>query len=430
MPTVGVLGAGTMGSGIAQVAAAAGWTVRLSDREADYTRRQRERIAAGLDRLVEKGRLAADARDRTLAQITVTDAADHGRWAAECDLIIEAVIEDMDVKCAALRPLVAAAPRAVIASNTSSLSITRLGAELAAPERVVGMHFFNPVPLMPLVEVIAGRQSAPDAVQRTADIARAWGKTVVNAQDTPGFIVNRVARGYYLESLRMFGEGIAGVDEIDQTLKKLGGFRMGPFELMDLIGIDVNWSVSNSVWEQMGRPARLEPHPVQARLVQAGRLGRKSKRGFYSYESEPPLAAELVDRRTFTYPAELHEAVRRVADAAVQPPRAAAASEPRESAGPGTPRAAGQVGAEGSATQQYIFARVLVTIINEAAMALDEQVATAADIDTAMKLGTNYPRGPLEWAESIGRRTCAHLLRVLDKHVGGGRFAPAEWLRE
>lgn len=417
MPTVGIIGAGTMGSGIAQTAAAAGWSVVLSDVNSDFAHKQVEKIKANLGKLVEKGKLSAAERDAAGGRLMVAGApADFG----PADFLVEAVVEDLDVKCQALAPLLAAAkPGAIIASNTSSLSISKIGRGLGVARRTVGMHFFNPVPLMPLVEVIAGEESDPAAVQRTAEIARQWGKTVVHAKDTPGFIVNRVARGYYLESLRMLGEGVGGVDEIDRTLKSLGGFRMGPFELMDLIGIDVNYSVSRSVYEQMGNAARFQPHPIQARLVDMGRLGRKTKRGFYSYDVEPPLPAEIVDRRSYPFPQELHEAVRRVADAAVNAAEALSGKVTANAA----PR-----GVDGSVTQQYVLARVLVTIFNEAALAVDQGVATAADIDTAMKLGTNYPHGPLEWAEKIGRHTCASLLRTLDKHSGDGRFAPAEWL--
>lgn len=394
--TVGIVGAGTMGAGIAQVAATAGWSVVLADLDADFVRRQLEGVRRGLARLVEKGRLDVAARDAALARIRIASGpADF----AAADLLIEAVVEDMNAKCAALRPIASAAPEAIVASNTSSLSISKLGAELGAPERTVGMHFFNPVPLMPLVEVIAGRESGASAVERVFAIARQWGKTAVRAKDSPGFIVNRVARGYYLEALRMLGEGIAGVDEIDRTLVTLGGFRMGPFELMDLIGIDVNYNVSVSVWEQLGRPARLTPHRLQQQLFEAGRFGRKTKHGFYSYAGDPPLPATPVARASFTLPPKLYEAVRRVCERATE--------------------------AAGSQTEQYVFTRVLVTIINEAALLVDEGIATAADVDTAMKLGTNYPHGPLEWAERIGRHTCAALLRALNEQAGDGRFAPA-----
>ncbi|MBK8914318.1 MAG: 3-hydroxybutyryl-CoA dehydrogenase [Phycisphaerales bacterium] len=402
MPTVVVLGAGTMGSGIAQVAALSGWDAVLYDVRPEFVRSQMDRLRATLDKLVERGKLSAAERDSAIARVR---AGARPADAAGANLLIEAVVEDMAAKVSAITPFIGVLdPSAPIASNTSSLSITRLASELHCEERVVGMHFFNPVPLMPLVEVISAPGSAAAAVERTAEAARAWGKTVVRAKDTPGFIVNRVARGYYLESLRMLDEGVAGVDEIDRALKRLGGFRMGPFELMDLIGIDVNYSVSCSVWEQMERPARLTPHHIQQELAAAGHLGRKCGRGFYLYDADTPVPAVAVQRRSFQYPPELREAVRRVVV-------------------PGVAQ-----GAEGSATEECVFARVLVTIINEAALALDAGVAAKNDIDVAMRLGTNYPHGPLEWAERIGRRTCAALLRVMDRISGDGRFAPAGWL--
>ena len=428
MQTVAVLGAGTMGAGIAQVAAASGWKVLLRDLDAAFVEKQLAGIRKQYDRLVEKSRMSAAERDAAVARL---NAAPDAGVLRDADLVVEAIVENLDAKVAALRPLVEVAKSdCIFASNTSSLSIAKLAAGLAAergetaivqnPEskihnRVVGMHFFNPVPLMPLVEIISGPQTDPAVADRAAEIARSWGKTVVRAKDTPGFIVNRVARGYYLEALRMLGEGVAGVDEIDATLKRLGGFRMGPFELMDLIGIDVNYSVTLSVWEQMGRPARLAPHPIQKQLVERGHFGRKSKQGFFSYQTEHPVPAVPVERRTFQLPAPLHEAVRRFVDGAVKP---AAGANPPVDPDRG-----------GSLTEQYIFARVLAAIINEAALAHDEGVASQADIDTAMKLGTNYPRGPLEWADEIGRHTCASLLRRLNEGAGDGRFAPAAHLR-
>ena len=401
MATVGIMGAGTMGAGIAQIAAQAGWNVRLLDVSEEVVRKALSGIGKNYERLVEKGRLTAAqcdaARTRLFGAATAADFAD-------CELIIEAVVEDLDVKVRMLGAAAAAAPSsAILASNTSSLSITKIGQGIRAGRRTVGMHFFNPVPLLPLVEVIAGDESEPVAVQRVFDIATAWGKTAVRAKDTPGFIVNRVARGFYLESLRLLGEGVAGVDEIDRIVKHFGGFRMGPFELMDMIGIDVNYTVSCSVYEQMGKPARLAPHHIQRELMAQKHLGRKTGRGYYSYAHEPPVPAVPVNRRTFQFPQEVLEAVRRVCDAATQ--------------------------ATGSLTEQYVFARILVTVINEAALAVDDEIASAADIDTAMKLATSYPQGPLAWAEKIGRHTCATLLRRMNETVRDGRFASADWLQ-
>lgn len=400
MASVGIIGAGTMGAGIAQVAAAAGWTVLIKDLSAEVVGKTLAGVRAQFARLARKEKLSPDAAaaagDRLQCAETAAEFAD-------CELIVEAVVEDFDVKTALLRQAAAAAPRAILATNTSSLSVVKLGTAIGAPARTVGMHFFNPVPLLPLVECIAGGPGSEGAVARIAEIGREWGKTPVMCRDTPGFIVNRVARGYYLEPLRMVDEGVAGIDEIDATLTRLGGFRMGPFTLMDLIGIDVNYAVSRSVWEQMGRPARLTPHPLQKQLFDAGNFGRKTKRGAYSYASEPALPALLMDRKTFQFPDDLYKAVRLFCDGAVEH--------------------------SGSATEQYVLARTLGAIINEAALALNDEVASEADIDTAMRLGTNYPRGPLEWARKIGTRTCRHLLETMNRHVTDDRFAPAAWWR-
>lgn len=402
MPVVGIVGAGTMGTGIAQVAATAGWEVRLLDVSEELIRKSQETTRRALEKLVEKGKLAAQEAELAIARLGVAAGPEDLK---DCDLVIEAIVEDLETKVSTLRPIVAATrPDAIFASNTSSLSISKIGAGIGSAERCVGMHFFNPVPMMPLVEVISGVQTAPRFADRVAEIAQNWGKTVVRAADTPGFIVNRVARGYYLEALRMLGEGIAGVDEIDQTMRGLGAFRMGPFELMDLIGIDVNFNVSLSVWEQLGRPARLRPHDIQRDLFERKQFGRKSKQGFYSYQTEHPVPAVVVRRQSFRLPDKTYQAVRMFFDAV-------------------TDRG-------GSITEQYVFSRIVVTIINEAALLVDEGGATPADIDTAMKLGTNYPFGPLELAQKVGRRTCAFLLRGLDEGLAEPRFSPARWLTE
>lgn len=402
MPTVGVIGAGTMGAGIAQVAAASGWTVHLADVDAAIVDKALAGVTRRFDRLVEKGRMTPEQRTAAAGRLNAsTSAGGFG----DCELVIEAVIEDMEAKCAVLADVVRhAGPRTAIATNTSSLSVSEIGQRVGAAERVVGMHFFNPVPLMPLVEVIAGRRSDDEVVRRVADIAREWGKTPAQANDTPGFIVNRVARGYYLEPMRMLGEGVAGIDEIDQILRKLGGFRMGPFALMDLVGIDVNYTVSCRVWEQLGKPPRLEPHALQRELFERGHLGRKTKRGWYSYQYEHPIPAAPVERKSFDVPEPVYQAVRLFCDPAAEE--------------------------SGSITEQYVLARTLVAIINEAALALGENVAEPEAIDTAMRLGTNYPHGPLEWAEKIGRRTCRFLLDTLERHGGEGRFVAADWLKQ
>ena len=401
MPTVGVVGAGTMGAGIAQVALTHGWFARLMDVEPETARKSAEGIGKRLDRLVEKNKLEAAARRLLDAKLTI---ADKPEMMADCDLIVEAVVEDLGAKVDVFKSLLPEIRRdCILATNTSSLSITKMGQALGESTRMVGMHFFNPGPLMPLVEVVTGSENSAAAADRVTQVATDWGKTVVRCKDTPGFIVNRVARGFYLESLRLLGEGVAGIDEIDALMKNLGGFRMGPFELMDLVGIDVNYTVSRSVYNQMGAPARLAPHPIQEELFRNNRFGRKSSEGFYRYESDVRVPAVIVERKSVDISPPVKKAV--------------------ESFG----RVAAKVAA--SLREHYVFARVLVSIINEAAFALDQQVASRSDIDTAMKKGTNYPKGPLEWADEIGFDTCCALLDALDQERGDGRFAAAALLR-
>ncbi len=398
MPTVGVIGVGTMGAGIAQIAAQAGWNVLLRDATTEAAQKGLANIRAQFRKLADKGKLDPAAAENASQRVALAAAAADF---APCDLIIEAVLEDLELKMRLLGEAAHAAPAALLASNTSSLSISKLARGIGQPARTIGMHFFNPVPLMQLVEVIQGLPESAPACERVLKIARDWGKTPVRCADHPGFIVNRVARGYYLEPLRMLVEGVASVEELDKTLTTAAGFRMGPFALMDLIGIDVNYAVSCSVWEQLGRPARLKPSEVQERLVKAGCFGRKTGRGAYDYSREHALAALPFERRSFALPEEIDAAVRRFAAAAGV--------------------------ANGSQTEQYICARTLAAICNEAALALDDNVATEADIDTAMKLGTNYPHGPIEWARRAGVNTTRHLLEKLNTAAPDGRFAPARW---
>lgn len=407
MPTaqhpIGIIGTGAMGAGIAQVAATAGWTVYLADVDEATVRKAIDGIVKRLSRLTEKGLITVQQRDEIVPRLRVAvTSADM----TECDLVIEAVSEDLALKTLVLSRVMPHLPKdAVIASNTSSLSISKLGEALGpgAAQRVVGLHFFNPAPLMALAEVIAGAKSDPAAIKRVTLIAEAWGKTVVRCSDTPGFIVNRVARPYYLESFRIVEDGYAAVDEIDKAMRDLGGFKMGPFQLTDLIGHDVNGATTQSVWEQLGKPARLRPSRVQMQLVKDGHLGLKTKRGTYQHDMEPPVPAVQIARRALSLPARLNDAVENFVQ-----------------------RATDQIG---SPLEKYVFARVLVSIINEAAWAFADKIATAADINTALKLGTNYPKGPLEWAEEIGYSDCGELLDALNATVVDNRFEAPEMLK-
>ena len=397
MKAIAVVGAGTMGAGIAQLAAQYGCIVHLIDVNDEVLRQGISAINKRFDRSVEKGRMTASERDDAVARIkpakTIENLADVG-------LAIEAVVEDIDVKRKVFTQLAQATPAtAVLATNTSSLSVSRIAESVSDPTRVVGMHFFNPAPVMALVEVIAGEKSSSASVDAAYEVAKAWGKVPVRAKDTPGFIVNRVARGFYLEALRLLGEGVAGVDEIDLVMKTHGRFRMGPFELMDLVGLDVNLAVTTSVWEQMDRHARFTPHEIQQTLVAAGHLGRKTGRGFYSYDGDHAVPAYTVERRSFYLDPKLRDITTIFA------------------------MKAGAILA--NSTEQLVFCRILGAVLNEAGAAYTEGVASASDIDTAMQKGTNYPKGPLAWSDEIGHRNVRGLLKSLDADAGDGRYAPA-----
>jgi 3-hydroxybutyryl-CoA dehydrogenase len=399
MKTIAVIGAGTMGSGIAQVAAMHGCTVYLHDADDKTLRRSIEGLSEILTRLFDRGKLTRADREACLERIKTIDTFDQLRDAG-IELAIEAVVEDAAVKRNVFAALDEALPDStLLASNTSSLSISQLAEAVRNPSRVVGMHFFNPAPAMKLVEVIAGDATDESAVDAAFKAAKDWGKIAVRVKDTPGFLVNRIARGYYLEAFRLLGEGVAGVDEIDGVMRLLGKFRQGPFELMDRIGLDVNLAATTSIWERLGRPARMAPHELHQKLVAQGHHGRKTGRGCYLYDGEPPLPALMVDRRTF----ELSPLLADVMAAF--------------SARAGAPRT--------GSTERFIFGRILGAIINEAGLVFSEGIATGGDIDEAMVRGVNYPKGPLAWADDVGHRTVRGLLKALNDSVRDGRYAPA-----
>jgi 3-hydroxybutyryl-CoA dehydrogenase len=279
--SIGVVGAGTMGSGIAQVAILAGFRVFLHDPIEGALARGRSRIAQSVTRAVERGHVQAEAAEEALGRLRAVSRLTEMR---DAHLIIEAAPEELPLKQRVFVELDGLTdPGAILATNTSSLPITAIGGATNHPGRVVGMHFFNPVPVMALVEVIAGQRTEPAVVEQAVEVARRLGKTPVRAKDTPGFIVNRIARHFSLEALRILGEGRITHDQIDRAMKGSGRFRMGPFELMDLIGIDVNFAVSRSVYESFFCDPRFRPHPIQQRMVESGLLGRKTGRGFYEY---------------------------------------------------------------------------------------------------------------------------------------------------
>ncbi|GAA4497857.1 hypothetical protein GCM10023172_13490 [Hymenobacter ginsengisoli] len=352
--TIGIIGSGAMGAGIAQVVATAGHEVHLLDQNAAALDKALASIGASLRKLAEKGKLTAEA---TLARLHPTASmADF----ADCGLVIEAIVEDLGVKQQVFKQVEAiVSADCVLASNTSSLSITSIAAACQRPERFVGIHFFNPAPLMQLVEVIPAVQTRAGLAEEVRAWVQGWGKRPVLAQDTPGFIVNRVARPFYGEAIRILEEGIADIATIDWALTELGGFRMGPFALMDFIGHDVNYRVTESVFNSFFYDPRYRPSFTQRRLFEAGYYGRKAGRGFYDYapgasQAEPNRDTEL---------------------------------------------------------GRHIVQRVLAMLINEAADALHLRVASAPDLELAMTTGVNYPKGLLAWANELGT---SQVLATLD----------------
>ncbi len=348
MSKLGVIGSGTMGAGIAQVAATAGWNVVLLDQQQNALDKAQASLGKVMARLVEKGKLDNDTATSIQNRISYATTMDQFEGS---DLIIEAIVENLEVKQKVFSQVEEVVrPDSLIASNTSSLSLASIGSSLKDPSRFIGIHFFNPAPLMPLVEIIPAVQSSKETVDQARNWIDSWKKITVLAKDTPGFIVNRVARPFYGESLRIYEEGVADLPTIDWAMKTLGGFRMGPFELMDFIGNDINYTVTETVFQSFFYDPRYKPSFTQKRMSEAGFLGRKSGRGYYDYS-----------------------------EGATRP-------EPREDQEMG----------------QRILDRVLVMLINEAADALFLNIASKEDIDLAMTKGVNYPKGLLAWADEKG----------------------------
>jgi 3-hydroxybutyryl-CoA dehydrogenase len=461
-----VVGAGLMGAGIAQVAAQAGHAVDLFDTRAGAAEAAKAKLAQTFDGLVAKGKLTADAAQAALARITPVDAM------APVDLVVEAIVENLDVKRALFAELEALLPPSgVIATNTSSISVTALARGMQRPERLVGMHFFNPVPLMKLVEVVSGLGTDLAVAQAVFDLAAHWGKTPVHTRSTPGFIVNRIARPYYAEALMLLQDRVAAPELIDAVLRA-AGFRMGPCELMDLIGHDTNFAVTNSVFAANFFDRRFTPSGVQQELVDAGFLGRKSGRGFYRYpEGAPALPAVAIAAPTAAqvvvhgkgpvadrFAAALPDAAReldsdwtglsidgrqlRQTDGrrAAELSRSTAVFDlPLATSGDiayaGDPSTAAWLTVLGLAPRAIadvpglIVARTIAMLINEAADAVSQGVCDEAGADAAMKLGVNYPAGPFEWLARWDRRAVAALLDRLDQHHRGERYRVSPYLK-
>lgn len=379
---VSVVGAGAMGAGIAQVAAMAGHPVTLVDAVTGAAEDSVVRIIAALQRLEAKGRIDSARLEAVAERLsTVTGIADLPPSA----LVIEAVREDLAVKRHLFAELAAHQPaEAILASNTSSLDLTTIAASVPDPGRVVGLHFFNPPPVMRLVEVVRGEHTSEAVLETAVELMTAWGKTPVRCASTPGFIVNRVARPFYGEAQRLLMAGVADAATLDEALRR-AGFRMGPLELTDLIGQDVNLTVGTSVWEQTGQDPRYEPTDLQRGLVAEGRLGRKTGEGVYRYAADGTVLDAHPDERR------LEELV-------------------------------------GGPIETDPVARTVAMLVNEAVDLVHRGEATAQDVDTAMRLGTNYPRGPVEWGADIGYAVVAEQLAALDRAFPGGRYRPSPGL--
>jgi 3-hydroxybutyryl-CoA dehydrogenase len=370
---VAIIGSGTMGSGIAQVAASAGCLVKVYDTQQAALEKSKSSLENTLSKLVEKVKIDATEKIRILKNITHVSSLSE---LSDADVVIEAIVENLDVKrklFVDLETLVSGTT--ILASNTSSLSIASIAASCQKPERVIGIHFFNPAPLMQLVEVIPAVQTGKDVLDYTIEMIRNWKKVVAVAKDTPGFIVNRVARPFYSEALRIYEEGKADFATIDWAMKTIGGFRMGPFELMDFIGNDVNYTVTETVFIAFYFDPRYKPSFTQKRLSEAGFLGRKSGRGYYNYGEELPKPTEDI-----------------------------------------------QMG-------QYIADRILVMLINEAAEAYFLNIASVKDIDNAMTKGVNYPKGLLVWADEKGISWCVEKIDELYNEYHEDRYRCSPILR-
>lgn len=376
MLKLSVIGAGTMGIGIAQVAATVGWNVIVHDKNAEIMNKASAKIHKVLNRLVEKGRADQKTTDLILGRIHFTKDQQSFE---NSDLVIEAIVEDLEIKKKVLSMVEKMVRKdTIITSNTSSLSLTAIGSILENPSRFIGIHFFNPAPLMPLVEIIPAVQTHQATIQQAKQWVDDWKKTTVLTKDTPGFIVNRVARPFYGESLRIYEEGLAGFATIDWAMKKLGGFPMGPFELMDFIGNDINYAVSETVFRSFFYDPRYRPSFTQKQMVEAGLLGRKSGRGYYDYREANEKSYPMKDE---------------------------------------------QLGKE-------ILDRVLVMLINEATDALFLNIASKEDIDLAMTKGVNYPKGLLQWADEIGVDWCVQKLDSLYDEYHEDRYRCSPLLRK
>ncbi|MBO3276524.1 3-hydroxyacyl-CoA dehydrogenase [Pseudomonas schmalbachii] len=485
---VGIVGTGAMGQGIAQIAAQAGLRACLFDVRPGAAQRARDGIAAILARLVEKGRLTAEAAERAAGNLHVLESLESLR---DCQVVVEAIVENLEAKQALFRQLEEVLDAdTILASNTSSLSITAIASACRHPGRVAGLHFFNPVPLMRLVEVIDGLATHAEVGERLHELVGAMGHQPVRASDTPGFIVNHAGRAFGTEALRILGEGVASAAAIDGVLRESAGFRMGPFELLDLIGLDVSLPVMESVYRQFYEEPRYRPHPLLRQMLAAGHLGRKSGQGFYRYgeEAAAPRDASCAVPVCETLPpvwlgtddqigrirllallerlgAEVESGERPSGDAlcllaplgddathaaqrfAVDPERVVAVDTLADlerhrclMLNPLTradmQHAAHALFARDGAgvtvirdSTGFIVQRTLASIVNLACDIAQQGIASVADIDLAVRLGLGYPHGPLEWGDRLGAGRLLRILERIHALTGDPRYRPSPWLR-
>jgi 3-hydroxybutyryl-CoA dehydrogenase len=387
---IGVVGAGTMGAGIAQIAALGGIDVSLHDPVPEALEQGLSKVREGLDKGASRGRWSEAEVDMAIDRVSPAKDLDK---LAGCELVIEAAPEDLELKRSLFAQLAeACGPEAVLATNTSSLPVTAIASGAPDPSQVVGMHFFNPPPLIELVEIVAGAESSEAALELATETGKRMGRTPIRAADGPGFLANRLARPFFLEPLRLLGEGAATHEQIDLACRLGGGFRMGPFELMDLIGIDVNFRVARSFFEQSYGEPRWRPSTIPGQMVAAGRLGRKSGRGYYEYGDGPYRPEDPgVD---VEHPVLDEDGLGELAG----------------------PEAA------------VVLPRLIAQIVNEAAFAIEDRIGSPADMDTAMRLGFNWPLGPIEWSEQIGLARAVGLLDE-QRELRGEAYRAAPLLR-
>ncbi len=390
MRAVGIVGTGTMGAGIAISFARSGWDVLLYDISKEIVAHSLEVIVKEFHRETEKGRIKPEDAQAAIARIHPrTGLSDF----SEAHIVVEAVTENLSVKKQIFASLdVICPPQIPLTSNTSSLSIGSIANGCAGRDRIAGMHFFNPAHKMKLVEVVKTDFLSEDVLQELSQIVRQIGKTPILTRDTPGFVVNRCARHFYLEPLRFLSERLGGIEEIDFAFES-AGFPMGPFRLLDLVGVDVNFLVSKSIYEQFFHEPRFRPVILQQKMAESGLLGRKAGKGFYNYDGKTPKAALKIERREAMISESLSEMAHKIS-------------------------AKLEITGQLNVPQQVILARTISMLINEAHLMMEEGIAARDSIDLAMKLGTNFPKGPLEFSDSIGKYMIAEFLQAMRRTYG------------